>query len=70
VIEMDDPDGMNRSSLPWRRVCSASSCVEVATAGNEVYVRNSQAPEGPMVAFSREEWSAFLGGVKGGAFDD
>jgi hypothetical protein len=32
-------------------------------------VRNSTDPEGPVVRFTPEEWTAFVGGVRDGDFD-
>ncbi len=47
-----------------------NNCVEVRTAevANTVFVRHSRHHR-PMLQFSREEWSAFLAGVKAGEFD-
>jgi hypothetical protein len=52
----------------WRRVsrCESRECVEVAFAGNEVFVRNSRRPEGPTVTFTAEEWAVFCAGVQAG----
>ena len=51
---------------------NTSTCVEVAFVegvdGAEVRVRQSQQPEGPMLAFSRAEWEAFELGVFRGEF--
>jgi hypothetical protein len=33
-------------------------------------IRNSGDPDGPAVSFTRQEWDAFLAGVKAGDFDD
>jgi hypothetical protein len=41
--------------------------VEVST-GDRVLVRNSTAP-GKVVAFTKEEWRAFLAGVRLGEFE-
>jgi hypothetical protein len=61
---------MSESSLTWvrSRRCDSSSCVEAALVGDEIAVRNSQDPDGPVVVFSRDEWRAFLGGVQDGDF--
>lgn len=53
---------------------SASSdsvnCVEVAGCTcNEFRVRDSKDPEGPVLVFTRDEWKAFVLGVKAGEFD-
>jgi len=55
-----------KSSLSF----SNGNCVEVATlSGGGTAVRNSRDPRGPVLAFTPEEWSAFLGGVRNGEFD-
>jgi hypothetical protein len=54
----------------WRKSTASVSgnCVEVAAHGNLVYVRDSKAPEGPALAFTTSEWTAFLRGVHDGEF--
>lgn len=61
--------------LPWRksrRSNSAGNCVELARLPDDVgfAVRNSRDPDGPALVFTRDEMSAFLGGVTDGDFDD
>jgi Domain of unknown function (DUF397) len=52
------------------RACSTDGCVEVAhLAGGSVAVRDSKDARKPAHVFDREEWSAFITGVKGGDFD-
>jgi Domain of unknown function (DUF397) len=48
--------------------CESSGCVEVAFVGEEIAVRNSTQPDGPVVRFTKDEWRAFLGGVLDGEF--
>ena len=57
------------TDIPWTRAagCESSSCVEVAFTADGVLVRSSNG--GPAVCLSREEWAAFVGGVKLGEFD-
>jgi Domain of unknown function (DUF397) len=38
--------------------------------GEFVVVRNSADPDGTRVTMSRDEWHAFVAGVKKGEFDD
>jgi hypothetical protein len=48
----------------------SGGCVEVGrTSHGEVWVRDSKDREGPILAFTAEEWRAFLAGVRGGEFD-
>jgi len=47
-------------------------CVEVGMiedGSGRVAVRHSHDPEGPMIAYTREEWIAFVNGVRKGEFD-
>ena len=55
------------------------ACVEVSGVpegyvpskeGTRVLVRDSKDPDGPVLEFSRDEWDAFLAGVRNGEFDD
>jgi hypothetical protein len=46
------------------------NCVEVADLPDRgVGVRNSRNPDGLVLQFTSDEWSAFLGGVRNGEFD-
>ena len=60
--------GLNwiKSSLSF----SNGNCVEVASlTDGGVGVRNSRNPEGSVLAFTPDEWHAFIGGVQNGEFD-
>jgi predicted secreted Zn-dependent protease len=58
--------------LSWRvaRSCAGGSCVGVAARGDEILIRSTKRPGGPVVAYSREEWAAFVEGIRQGDFDD
>ena len=63
-----DTAGLNwvKSSLSF----SNSNCLEVAALPDGgTAVRDSKAPDGPILRFTAAEWDAFLGGVKAGEFD-
>jgi hypothetical protein len=46
------------------------NCVEVAPLGRgHVGVRDSKDKTGPVLQFTPDEWSAFIGGVRNGEFD-
>lgn len=62
---MDDELSFERSSY-----CANSCCLEVALVPRtgKIYVRSSQNP-GTQIAFSAEEWRAFLAGAKNNEFD-
>lgn len=61
------------SALRWRKSSlsgDGDGCVEVAHRGDEILVRDTkQHGNGPVLAFTRREWEAFLGGVRLGEFD-
>lgn len=64
----------DRARLIWRKSSFSGpphkNCVEVAGAGaGAVSVRDSKDPSGPVLAFTRDEWIAFLRGVRAGEFD-
>jgi Domain of unknown function (DUF397) len=65
-------DGINRPQ--WRKSSysggNGGACVEVArNLPGAVAVRDSKDPDGPRLAFTPEEWTAFTAGVKAGDFD-
>ena len=45
------------------------ACVEVATGGDSVLVRDSKNPNGPKLTFTLQEWTAFVAGVRNNEFD-
>lgn len=46
-----------------------NNCVEAIEMYGEIYVRNSNHPDDLPTVFSRDEWTAFVAGVKAGEFD-
>jgi hypothetical protein len=57
----------------WRKSTrsggSCDNCVEVAFVDNAIAVRDSKNPGGAALVYTRDEWDAFVGGVKDGEFD-
>lgn len=49
--------------------CGNGSCVEVATTGDDFFVRDSKNPQGPVLRFTSAEWQAFLAGAVAGQFN-
>jgi hypothetical protein len=46
------------------------NCVEVAgLSSNLVQIRDSKNPQGTVLSFTPTEWTAFVGGVRGGEFE-
>ncbi len=58
---------------PWKKSSRSGTnggqCVEVRQHNEAIQVRDSKDPNGPILRFTREEWSAFVGGTKEGEFD-
>ncbi len=48
--------------------CSGGSCVEVARDGDQYLIRDSKRPEVAPLAFTKDEWVAFVEGVNAGEF--
>jgi hypothetical protein len=49
---------------------SSTNCVEVGPCDcGEVRVRDSKDPNGPVLTFTADEWTAFTAGVRAGEFD-
>jgi hypothetical protein len=46
-----------------------NGCVEVAHGDDQIAVRDSKDPSGPMLLFTPRAWRAFLDGVRDGEFD-
>ena len=63
---------MVSGNVDWRisRSCDSGACVGVARYGEFIIIGNSNDPEAPASWFTRQEWSAFIAGVKLGEFDD
>jgi hypothetical protein len=58
--------------LNWHKSSYSStngSCVETATPGTGVWVRDSKDKDGPVLKFTDAEWDAFVKGVKAGEFN-
>ena len=58
------------ASPDWRRStrCSSGACVEVANVGETFVFRDSKDPSGPVLTFTKDEWDAFVAGVRAGDF--
>ncbi len=67
---IDLPDGVFvKSSISLKKPMPPPWCVEVAKNSGGVQVRDSKNPSGSILSFNKEEWNAFLAGVKNGEFD-
>lgn len=65
-----DPEALRE--LTWRvaHPCHNGNCVRVAVQGDMIIVGNTRHPAGPVLTYSRDEWDAFVDGVRRGDFDD
>ena len=63
----------DRIEVGWQKAQAGnghSQCVEAGTgACGMVHVRDSKDPGGPVLAFTRARWDAFIQGVKNGELD-
>ncbi|MEM8926347.1 MAG: DUF397 domain-containing protein [Actinomycetota bacterium] len=61
-------------TLRWRKSSfsanGGANCVEVARVDDEIAVRNSNDPDGPVLRFTGSELAAFVAGCGAGEFDD
>jgi Domain of unknown function (DUF397) len=67
-------DAAGLADVTWIRSSrsgpTGGNCVEVAfLADDQIGMRNSRHPDGPVLVFTRSEWDAFLGGATEGEFD-
>ena len=63
--------GSAELDVPWTKssYCSSGACVQVASQGTKVLLRDSKDPAACPLQFTIEEWQAFVAGVKDGEFD-
>ena len=48
--------------------CESANCIEVASVGSEVLIRDSRNPTGIVLRVSRGDWDVFAAGVSDGDF--
>ena len=55
----------NNDPAQWQKStrCDTGACVEVAAVDDEILMRDSKDPEGPVLRFTRREWKAFVDSV-------
>lgn len=63
-MQIEEPIGWRRSSQ-----CDTGTCVEAAEIAGIVAIRDSKNPQGPILRFTKQEWIAFVAGVRDGEFE-
>ena len=60
-----------RRWLVWRKssLSEAGNCVEVAALGDQVFLRDSKHPNGPILSLSPTQWAGFRLAVLSGRLD-
>jgi hypothetical protein len=58
-----------RQQPNWICRCADAACVEVARDQEVVLMRDSKDREGPVLTFTREQWTSFQAAVTAGEFD-
>lgn len=56
----------------WRKATKSNNngaCAEVRRTADEIQVRDSKNPTGPVLSFTPAEWEAFLDGANKGEFN-
>jgi hypothetical protein len=58
-------------NLAWLKssYSEAGNCVEVASLGDQILIRDSKHRDGPMLNLSSSQWEEFLCAARDGRFD-
>ena len=62
----------NPTITTWRKSTYSApqnACIEIATAGNDVLLRDSKHPAGGYLSFTRSALAAFVAAAKAGELD-
>ena len=59
------------AELNWQvaQKCNGGACIRVASHGEQIVIGDSKNPGGPILTYSRSEWTAFVDGIREGDFD-
>jgi hypothetical protein len=61
-----------RTGLSWIKAQASTyngACIEVASAGGKIAMRDSKDPNGPVLVYTHAEFSAFIDGARNGEFN-
>ena len=58
-------EDIDRATLTWKKSSRSEheNCVEMAVAGPWIFLRDSKNPDGEVLVFSRDSWTAFLADI-------
>jgi hypothetical protein len=65
-------DPTHTDGLEWHRSswCNGGDCVEVASSGDSIMIRDSAYPDRGMLAITRDEWRDWTSRAKEGSFGE
>lgn len=66
----ESPQSLGDLSWLVARKCNGGHCVMVAAQDDQIVIGSSKHRDGPIISYSREEWAAFVEGIRQGDFDD
>jgi hypothetical protein len=57
--------------LSWQisSYCNGGTCIQVARAGDIIYLGDSKDPEGPALTSTRQAWQHLIDNIKDNRFD-
>ncbi|WP_440099703.1 DUF397 domain-containing protein [Streptosporangium sp. H16] len=67
---MGEESGISRAEWHTSSLSGSSGqCVQVAFLDEDVAVRDSKDPNGPILFFTSDEWQTFTGSIRRGKFE-
>ena len=58
-------------TITWKvaKKCNDGGCIRVASQSDQILIGDTKNPSGPVLSYTRDEWNAFVEGVRHGDFD-
>jgi predicted secreted Zn-dependent protease len=58
--------------ITWKvaQKCNEGGCIRVASQSDQILIGDSKNPSGLVLSYTRDEWNAFVEGVRHGDFDE